>query len=132
MLLISHFPFDSLLPNLLKDRIKPKIQTEEQFIFVCHLVGPFLQRFFVERTRIVMDVTIELYEMLGIIDRQVEKFRFMDSICDLLYHIKYQFTGDSVKNEVESVIRSLRPQLQLRLRFITHLNIDEENKMTTA
>ena len=115
----------SLLPTFLKERVKPKIKTEEQFLFVCHLVGPFLQRFFVERTRIVMDVTIELYEMLGIVDRQNEKLRHMDAICDLLYHIKYMFTGDSVKNEVETIIRNLRQPMQVRLRFITHLNIDE-------
>jgi mediator of RNA polymerase II transcription subunit 23 len=115
----------SLLTSFLKERVKPKLQTEEQFIFVCHLLGPFLQRFYVERTRIVMDVTIELYELLGIIDQKCENLRFIDSICDLLYHIKYMFTGDSVKNEVETIIRNLRAPLQLRLRFITHLNIDE-------
>jgi len=30
------------------------------------------------------------------------------------------FVGDGVKAEVEKVIRSLRPALQLRLRFISH------------
>ncbi|KAI1287629.1 Mediator of RNA polymerase II transcription subunit 23 [Halotydeus destructor] len=122
----------SLLPTFLKDRVKPIIKTEDQFLFVCHLVGPFLQRFYVERTRIVMDVTIELYEMLGIVDRQVEKLRFIDAICDLLYHIKYMFTGDSVKNEVEAIIRNLRPQMQLRLRFITHLTIEEASQSNQA
>lgn len=115
----------NLLPAFLKDRVKPKMETEEQFLFVCHLVCPFLRRFYNERTRIVMDVTVELYECLGIIDRSCEKIRHMDAICDLLYHIKYMFTGDSVKHEIESIIRHLRPQLQLRLRFITHLSIDE-------
>lgn len=115
----------NLLPAFLKERVRPKMQTEEQFIFVCHLVCPFLQRFYIERTRIVMDVTVELYELLGIIDRSCERLCYMDAICDLLYHIKYMFTGDSVKNEIESIIRHLRPQLQLRLRFITHLTIDE-------
>ena len=41
------------------------------------------------------------------------------------YHIKYMFVGDGVKNEVEKVIRSLRPALQLRLRFISHINVEE-------
>ena len=36
------------------------------------------------------------------------------------YHVKYMFVGDGVKAEVEKVIRSLRPALQLRLRFISH------------
>lgn len=78
----------STLPQFIKDRIKPIIQTEEQFIFVCFLIGPFLYRFSIERTRCVMDITIELYEMLEIIDKKIEKFQHMDMICDLLYHIK--------------------------------------------
>ncbi|XP_008483909.1 mediator of RNA polymerase II transcription subunit 23 [Diaphorina citri] len=49
----------------------------------------------------------------------------MDEICDLLYHIKYMFVGDLMKSEVEGIIRKLRPALQMRLRFISHLNIDE-------
>lgn len=48
----------------------------------------------------------------------------MDPICDVFYHIKYMFTGDSIKTDVEGIIRSLRPALQKRLRFITHLNLD--------
>lgn len=40
------------------------------------------------------------------------------------------FTGDTVKNEVERSIRNLRPQLQMRLRFITHINIDEVSVMS--
>lgn len=35
------------------------------------------------------------------------------------------FVGDMTKNEVECVIRRLRPALQMRLRFIAHINIDE-------
>ena len=40
--------------------------------------------------------------------------------CSYRYHVKYMFVGDGVKAEVEKVIRSLRPALQLRLRFISH------------
>ena len=41
------------------------------------------------------------------------------------YHIKYMFVGDGVKNEVEKLICNLRPALKLRLRFISHINVDE-------
>lgn len=37
------------------------------------------------------------------------------------------FVGDTLKNEAESVIRKLRPALQMRLRFITHLNVEQIN-----
>ncbi len=43
-------------------------------------------------------------------------------VCDLLYHIKYQFTGDSVKADAERVVMQLRPALQLRLRYHTPLS----------
>ena len=35
------------------------------------------------------------------------------------------FIGDGVKNEVEKVIRNLRPAMQLRLRFISHQGKEE-------
>lgn len=35
------------------------------------------------------------------------------------------FVGDMLKVESETIIRKLRPALQMRLRFITHLNVDE-------
>jgi mediator of RNA polymerase II transcription subunit 23 len=37
------------------------------------------------------------------------------------------FVGDMMKSEVEGVIRKLRPALQMRLRFIAHLNPEEIN-----
>ena len=71
--------------------------------------------------------------------------KYMDAVCDLLYHIKYQvgtlvvpgcipgqhnftdwmfylnmkfqFTGDSVKADAERIVRQLKNPLQLRLRF---------------
>lgn len=49
----------------------------------------------------------------------------MDPICDLLYHIKYMFVGDSMKKEIEAIVRKLRAPLQLRLRFIAHLTLEE-------
>lgn len=68
-------------------------------------------------------VFIEKYFSLQV-DRSVTDLKYMDPICDVLYHIKYMFTGDSIKNDLEGIIRGLRPALQRRLRFITHLNLD--------
>lgn len=60
-------------------------------------------------------------------DQHEPELKYMDPICDLLYHIKYMFVGDSMKKELESVVRRLRPSLQLRLRFIAHLTVEEVN-----
>ncbi|KAH8032628.1 hypothetical protein HPB51_026081 [Rhipicephalus microplus] len=115
----------SQIPQIMRDRFKPVVKTEEQFLFLCHLVAPFFQRMGNERSRIVMDITMELYEMLENVDKNCEQLNYIDQITDLLYHIKYMFTGDSIKTEIERSIRNLRPALQRRLRFITHLNIEE-------
>lgn len=112
------------IPQFMRERVRPILATEEQLVVVCHLVGPFLQRFNSELARKVFDVTIELYEALAKVDRSVTDLKYMDPICDVLYHIKYMFTGDSIKTDVEGIIRGLRPALQRRLRFITHLNLD--------
>lgn len=122
----------SQITAFMKESLKPIVQTEEQFLFVCHMVGPFLQRFHLERTRCMLEVTVELYEMLEKVDRSVEDLRFMDSISDFLYHIKYMFVGDGVKNEVEKVIRNLRLPLQLRLQFISHHSKDESASVGSA
>ncbi|XP_037789098.1 mediator of RNA polymerase II transcription subunit 23-like isoform X2 [Penaeus monodon] len=121
------------IPQLLRERIRPILTTEEQLVVVCHLVGPFLQRFNNESARKVFDVTKELYEALAKVDHSVTELKYMDPICDVFYHIKYMFTGDSIKTDVEGIIRSLRPALQRRLRFITHLNLDSiENPSNNA
>lgn len=111
------------VPRWVKECLPAVIRTEEQFLFVCHLVGPFLQRF----NNATLELTGVLYELLAQVDRSQQQLKYMDPVCDFLYHIKYIFVGDSLKKELEAVVRQLRPQLQLRLRFIAHLTIEEVN-----
>ena len=73
---------------------------------------------------------MELYEILYNVDKSSDHLHHMDAICDYLYHIKYMFVGDGVRSEVEKVICKLRPALKLRLRFISHLNMDETTAAT--
>jgi len=111
------------LPSFWRMEIKQAVETESQFLFVCCLIGPFLPR--LERSKVMMDVAIEIYEMLEKVDRSSEIIH-LNTICDFLYHIKYMFTGDAVKNETEKYIRNFKPKLQYCLRFITHLNITND------
>ena len=46
------------LLRFIREKLRPIIKTEEQFLYLCHLVGPFLQRFHLERTRCLLDVSI--------------------------------------------------------------------------
>ncbi|XP_013404828.1 mediator of RNA polymerase II transcription subunit 23 [Lingula anatina] len=115
----------SILPQFIKEQLKPVVHTEEQFLFICHLVGPFLQRFYAERTRCLLEFVVDLYEILEKVDKACEHLFHMDSISDFLYHIKYMFVGDGVKAEVDKIIFNLRPALKLRLRFISQRGKEE-------
>ncbi|XP_062428522.1 mediator of RNA polymerase II transcription subunit 23 isoform X5 [Rhea pennata] len=112
----------SLIPKFLTEVLIPIVKTEFQLLYVYHLVGPFLQRFQQERTRCMIEIGVAFYEMLLNVDRYSSHLNYMDPICDFLYHMKYMFTGDSVKDQVEKIICNLRPALKLRLRFITHIS----------
>lgn len=76
------------------------MKTEEQYVFLCHLVGPFLQRFNSDRPQYVMEITIELYQLLEQVDKSITHFNYMDSICDLLYPFNSCF-GKSGSDEVD-------------------------------
>uniref|UniRef100_A0A8D8DB44 Mediator of RNA polymerase II transcription subunit 23 n=4 Tax=Culex pipiens TaxID=7175 RepID=A0A8D8DB44_CULPI len=117
----------STITDFIKEKFKPIIKTEYQLIYLCHVVGPFLNRLSTERPRAVSDITLILYELLEQVDKAQSSapLKYMDPICDLLYHIKYMFVGDMMKSDLEAIIRRLRPALQMRLRFITRLNVDE-------
>ncbi|XP_058805246.1 mediator of RNA polymerase II transcription subunit 23-like isoform X2 [Phymastichus coffea] len=111
--------------QFVKEKLQPIVNTEEQLIFACHLIGPTLNRFNVERPKCISDLTVILYEMLEKVNHTQSHLKQMDPVCDLLYHLKYMFVGNSMKNEVDAIIRRLRPALQMRLRFIAQLNIEE-------
>uniref|UniRef100_A0A182MU65 Mediator of RNA polymerase II transcription subunit 23 n=1 Tax=Anopheles culicifacies TaxID=139723 RepID=A0A182MU65_9DIPT len=137
--IFHHFGIGQLatVTESMKEKLKPLVHTEYQLIYVCHVVGPFLHRLSIERVRAVADITLMLYELLEQVDKAqpTQPIRYMDPICDLLYHIKYMFVGDTMKTELEAIIRRLRPALQMRLRFITRLNVEEigvEQKASTA
>uniref|UniRef100_A0ACB8GDD5 Mediator of RNA polymerase II transcription subunit 23 n=2 Tax=Sphaerodactylus townsendi TaxID=933632 RepID=A0ACB8GDD5_9SAUR len=108
----------SLIPKFLTEVLIPIVKTEFQLLYVYHLVGPFLQRFNQERTRCMLEIGVAFYEMLLEVDQCNTHLNYMDPICDFLYHVKYMFTGDSVKDQVEKIICNLRPALKLRLRFM--------------
>lgn len=130
----------------IKEKLIPHIKTEYQLIYLHHILGPFLQRL---DPKDVIEITKIYYELLELVDKNKmhdEPMKFMDPICDMvscvilkcleillkytffypkLYHIKYMFVGDSMKGDLEPIIRRLSSPLRLRLRFITRLTVEE-------
>lgn len=116
----------ALLPHFVKEKLQEIILTEEQLLYLCHLIGPFFQRFNNENlSHKLSELIFTLYETLEQVDRNVPYLHHMDTICDLLYHIKYMFVGDAIKSELSGIIKRLRPALQMRLRFLVQLSLDE-------
>lgn len=74
-----------------------------------------------------MDLTSILYDALEQVDRANPNspLKHIDPVCDLLYHLKYQYVGDSMKADVEAIIKRLRHPLRMKLRFITGLQVDD-------
>jgi mediator of RNA polymerase II transcription subunit 23 len=81
---------------MITERILPILTNEIQLLFVCHLIAPFFKRLNSEKPAIVCRLTIALYELLEKVDKSTPpdtQLVYMDVFCDLLYHIKYMFTG---------------------------------------
>lgn len=112
--------------NYIKEKLIPHIKTEHQLIYLHHILGPFLQRL---DPKDVIDITKIYYELLESVDKNKsqknEPMKYMDPICDMLYHIKYMFVGDSMKADLEPIIRRFSSPLRLRLRFITRLTVED-------
>lgn len=121
------------VPQFLRVQVKPKVRTETQFLFVCHLIGPFMQRWHAEKVKHIMDVATDIYEMLLAVDRSsLEELEHENVIVDLLYHMKYMFVGDGIKPETDRIIGQLRPSLQLKLRFISHQHLADTTGSVTS
>ncbi|XP_020892514.2 mediator of RNA polymerase II transcription subunit 23 [Exaiptasia diaphana] len=116
----------TFMPHFIRTRVTPLVNNEAQFLYVCCLVGPFLQRFQLERTRCLQEIVIELYHLLEKVDRESQHLHHVETICDFLYHIKYMFIGDMVRDEVQKIIPKLRQSLQVRLRFMLQTSLKRD------
>ena len=109
------------LPEMVFDKLESKVKNEEQLLYVFHLVCPLTQRLFAERImHPLFNLTKSLFRMLSRVQKDsTTGLKHMDEICDVLYHIKYQFIGDSIKDEIERY---------LFYSYFTHLFIPSKHE----
>lgn len=82
----THLLPDFSLYRFVKEKLGPSVYSEEQFIFLCHLVAPFLSRYNLDKpSPSILDITVELFNALERMDKHVQTLLYMDPICDLLY-----------------------------------------------
>ncbi|XP_047129297.1 mediator of RNA polymerase II transcription subunit 23 isoform X1 [Hydra vulgaris] len=106
------------LSRFLQETLKPLIHNETQLLFVFCMFGPFLQRFQEERSGTLFEIAKEFYYLLEQVCRNCVSLVFVDLIADFLYHIKYMFAGDHLRDAVESTLHSFHPSLQNKLKFM--------------
>jgi len=109
------------LSSFLRDELKPLITNEMQLLYVFCIYGPFLQRFHQERSRKkdgLFEISGEFYYILEQVCRNTTFLVFNDVICDFLYHLKYMFVGDNLRDVLLKTLPHLHPPLQNILKFM--------------
>lgn len=71
-----------------------------------------------------MQLAVDVYKMTVKVNERVGVLKYEDSICDFLYHMKYMYVGDFVKNEAEQAIQRLSPSMRDKLKYISHTQIN--------
>ncbi|VDD91645.1 unnamed protein product [Enterobius vermicularis] len=112
----------SVLPDFVKDHLVPILETETQLLFVLRLVLPILQRLYdaKERNKQLQDLAVDVYKMTVKVNEMVGRFKYEDTVCDFLYHMKYMYVGDFIKSEAEQAIQKLTSSMREKLVYISH------------
>lgn len=67
-------------------------------------------------------LTVSLYKALQQVDEALAAKNIplyhVNTIADLLYHIKYSYVGKAGQDEVQGLLLKMRPHLRARLKFI--------------
>ena len=62
------------------------VKHEEGLLYVCHLMGPLLQRLHIEKPRVLMDIVAQVYLLVQSVDKHLEgHLQHSDVVCDFLY-----------------------------------------------
>jgi len=115
----------TLLPQFLKTQVKPLVTNEAQLLYVFALFGAFMQRFQQERMRWLFEISAEFYHMLEQVCKNTSHLVFVDVICDFLYHLKYRFVGDNLRETIEKTVGNFHDSLQFRLKFMASSKREE-------
>lgn len=82
----------------------------------------------------LFQLAVDVYKMTVKVNERVGVFKYEDSICDLLYHMKYMYVGDFVKSEAEQAIQRLCPSMREKLKYIynTHMGSGDASSVITS
>lgn len=67
-------------------RVGEIIYHEGQLLYVLQLLGPILHRIMAEKPKLLLDIVMEIYRLLKVVDQQQNGcLKHSDTVCDFLY-----------------------------------------------
>ena len=71
-------------------RVGEVVHHEGQLLYVLQLLGPILHRVMAEKPKLLLDIVMEIYRLLKVVDQQQNgRLQHSDTICDFLYPPQY-------------------------------------------
>ncbi|CAI4221673.1 unnamed protein product [Auanema sp. JU1783] len=126
--------------NFFLDECYSRIKTENDLWYFIRLMLP-LQQWVFEKDKMKHSFNECLRQVSGIIKKIGElsekgvEFQHGLILCDILYHLKYLFSGDAMAIDAEQVFPKFPKYMQDHLKYYitpTHQRSDEDNHNKTA
>ncbi len=77
----------ALVVPFVRERLRPLVRTEAQFIYVLHFVGPLLQRLAIEKTRSLIEVYLDFSDFHSLSERKSNsRIAILRSFHYSIYH----------------------------------------------
>ncbi|KAL5106209.1 Mediator of RNA polymerase II transcription subunit 23 [Taenia crassiceps] len=97
------------------------VNNEAKLLMAFSMITPPMKALSNDKSTIV-DLTVSLYKAVQQVDEALAAkgvpLYHVNTIADLLYHIKYTYVGKAVQDEVQGLLSKMRPHLQTCLKFV--------------
>ncbi|VDM17460.1 unnamed protein product [Hydatigera taeniaeformis] len=97
------------------------VNNEAKLLMAFSMITPPMKALSNDKSTIV-DLTVSLYKAVQQVDEALAAkgipLYHVNTIADLLYHIKYTYVGKAVQDEVQGLLSRMRPHLQNCLKFV--------------
>ncbi|VDK22780.1 unnamed protein product [Taenia asiatica] len=111
-------------PTLLRifdESVLKYVNNEAKLLMAFSMITPPMKALSNDKSTIV-DLTVSLYKAVQQVDEALAAkgvpLYHVNTIADLLYHIKYTYVGKAVQDEVQGLLSKMRPHLQTCLKFV--------------
>ncbi|KAM7539029.1 hypothetical protein Aperf_G00000047337 [Anoplocephala perfoliata] len=118
---VNFYENPTLLRRIFDEFLLKHINNEAKLLMAFSMVTPLFKALTNDKSAIV-DLTVGLYKALQQVDEALAvkniPLYHVNTIADLLYHIKYSYVGKAGQDEVQGLLLKMRPHLRARLKFI--------------